>query len=79
MLSETFIHDFASKNDWVLVLRYQNCSEKFLSDHSNYFNGRQGRFYLFSSDYDEIKAQVPFAGNVGGVQTVTVVVYRIEP
>lgn len=74
MLSETFIHDSASKNDWVLVLRYQNCGEKFLSDHSNYVKDvKEG-----STSSDQ-KAQVPFAGNVGGVKTVSVVVYRIKP
>lgn len=37
ILSETFIHEFAPKLDWVLIFIYQTCSQKFPSDPSNYF------------------------------------------
>lgn len=36
ILLESFIYDFAPNVDWVLVSRYQNWSEKLLSDHINY-------------------------------------------
>lgn len=37
ILSESFIHKFASKVDWELIKEHQNVSKKFLNDHKIYF------------------------------------------
>lgn len=37
ILSEPFIHDFASKVDWELIKTHQNVSKKFLDDHKLFY------------------------------------------
>lgn len=41
-LSESFIHNHASKVDWELIKEYQNVSAKFLDDHKIYLATSSG-------------------------------------